>query len=109
MKKDYKIFLEHILENIAKIEKYTNKLSEEDFLDNEPIQDLVLRKLEIIGEAITNIPQDFRDDHPEIEWNKAVATRNILIHHYFDIDLRIIWDTVKINLPKFKEQIQSII
>ncbi len=83
MNKEATVFLKHILESINLIEKYTENVTEEQFLQSTEKQDLVTRRLEIIGEAIRNLPDEFRDQHPEIAWNKAMATRNILIHHYF--------------------------
>jgi uncharacterized protein with HEPN domain len=86
MNKDISVFLRHILESINLIEKYTKNVTEEEFLQSVEKQDLVTRRLEIIGEAIRNLPEQFRIEHKNIEWNKAMATRNILIHHYFGIN-----------------------
>lgn len=108
MKKDPKIFLQHILESIKWVEIDTKGLSEKDFLKNVPIQDAVIRRLEIIGEAIVNLPEEFKKLHPDVDWSKAIAMRNILIHVYFGIDLRIVWDTATQTLPEFKKQIQSL-
>ena len=94
MKKDTSVFLKHILESIEYIESYVKDWSEKDFLDSVEKQDAVIRRLEILGEAVKNLPEEFREEHSDIEWNKAMATRNILVHHYFGIDLKIIWDTV---------------
>jgi len=109
MTKDATIFLKHILDSINLIEKYTEGVTEKEFLQSVEKQDLVTRRLEIIGEATHNLPEEFRDGHPEIAWNKAMATRNILIHHYFGIELDIIWDTVTKSLPIFKKQIQELL
>jgi len=109
MKKDPTIFLKHILESIEHIENYTKGLEEEDFLKSEEKQDSVIRRLEIVGEAVKNFPESFRKKYPDIAWNKAMATRNILIHHYFGIELDIIWDTVTKSLPIFKKQIQELL
>lgn len=109
MKKDPTIFLKHILESIEQIEKYTQSLPEKEFLASSQIQDAVLRRLEIIGEAVRNLPEDFRQSYPDIAWNKAMGTRNILIHHYFGIDLGIVWNTVKESLPEFQKQIKDLL
>jgi len=108
MNKEATVFLKHILESINIIEKYTENVTEEQFLQSIEKQDLVTRRLEIIGEAIRNLPEEFRDKHPEISWNKAMATRNILIHHYFGINFKTVWDTVIISIPEFKKQIESL-
>lgn len=109
MSKDPTIFLKHILESIQHIESYIKDLSEEDFLNSDEKQDSVIRRLEVLGEAIKNLPDEFREKHSDVEWNKAMATRNILIHHYFGIDLKIIWDTVTQDLPVFKKKIESLL
>lgn len=109
MKKDPTIFLKHILESIEHIESYVKDLEEKDFMESEEKQDSTIRRLEIIGEAVKNLPQNFRKKYPEIAWNKAMATRNILIHHYFGIELDIVWDTVTQSLPVFKKQIQELL
>lgn len=103
MKKDPQIFLKHILESIEWVEKEIGDLTEEQFKQNVPIQDAVTRRLEIIGEAIRNLPDDFKKEHPEIVWNKPMAMRNILIHNYFGVDLNIVWDTATQTIPEFKE------
>ncbi len=108
MNRDHTVFLKHILESIETIEEYTKDLSEKDFFKNSEKQDAILRRLEIIGEAVKNLPEDFKKQYPDIPWNKVMGTRNILIHHYFGIDLEIVWDTITKSLPEFKKQIKSI-
>lgn len=109
MNKDTVVFLKHILESIGLIEKYTKNITEEQFLQSVEKQDLVTRRLEIIGEAIRNLPEEFRKEHKNIVWNKAMATRNILIHHYFGINFKTVWDTVIISIPEFKKQIGKLL
>jgi uncharacterized protein with HEPN domain len=109
MKNDHQIFLKHIMESIATIEEYTHGLSEEAWLKSPEKQDAIMRRLEIMGEAVKNLPEGFKAQHPHIAWDKAMATRNILIHHYFGIDLAIVWDTVTISLPEFKAQIKQLL
>lgn len=87
MRKDTQVFLRHILESIDWIEKDTKDLSKEEFLQNVPIQDAVVRRLEIIGEAIRNLPGQFIEAHETIPWQDIVDMRNKLIHKYFGVDL----------------------
>lgn len=107
--KDDAVFLKHILESIDWIEKDIQGLTEKEFFQNVPIQDAVLRRLEIIGEAVRNLSDELKEKHSKIAWNKAMATRNILIHNYFGIDLPVVWDTIKHSLPEFKEQIKNLL
>lgn len=109
MKRDLAVYLEDILESIKLIEKYTNSLSYEQFENNIPIQDAVIRRFEIIGEAVKHIPSDFKKDHPEIEWKEAAGTRDVFIHEYFEVILERVWGTIKDDLPKLKKQIEKLI
>ena len=107
--KDPKVFLKHILESIEWIEKDIHNLTEDQFMENVPIQDAVVRRFEIIGEAIRNLPEEYKEEHSNIEWHKAMAMRNILTHGYFGVDFRIVWDTANKTLPGFKKQIESLL
>ncbi|MDO8599846.1 MAG: DUF86 domain-containing protein [bacterium] len=109
MNKEASVFLKHILESIQLLEKYMEGVTEEEFLNSNEKQDLAIRRLEVIGEAVRNLPEDFRKEHKDIAWSKAMATRNILIHHYFGIDLEIVWDTVIKSIPEFKKQIEQLL
>ena len=103
------IFIKHILENIKKIESFSNKLSREELTNNELVQYAIIRATEIIGEAVANLPKTFRDKHPEVAWKEIVGTRDKMIHHYFGVNLDIVWDIIKKDLPKLKEQIEKIL
>ena len=107
--REYKTYLKDILKAINKIEKYTLNLSFEDFTQNPLIQDGVIRNLEIIGEAIKNIPDDVKKANPEVEWKKIAGLRDILIHAYFGIDVNIIWDIVKNKIPALKGKISQML
>ena len=96
---DQSLRLEHILDAIAKIERYTAGLTFETFAADEKTIDAVLRNLEIIGEAARNVPENVQEQHPEIPWDKMRDIRNVLIHEYFGISLSIIWETIKHDLP----------
>ena len=108
MDKRPEIFLQHIWESIEWIQKDIDGLTEDQFMENTPIQDAVIRRFEVIGEAVRNLPEEYKEKHPEIEWNKAMAMRNILAHGYFSVDLKVVWDTAKSALSEFKKQIESI-
>ncbi len=109
MKKDPAVFLKHILECINLIEEYSKNLTQEDFKNNTKLQDAIIRRLEIIGEAARNLPDEFRSNYSDILWKQIIAARNILAHFYFGIDLNTIWNIVKNDLPQLKVQIESML
>lgn len=109
MKKNPKVFLGHILESIEEVENHTNGLSKKDFLESILVQDAVFRRIEVIGEAVRNIPPSIRNKHTAIPWKKIAGTRDILIHEYFGVDLDLVWLVVKKELPILKRNIEKII
>lgn len=108
MKRNINLFIEDIIENIKLIEDSTRNLSKLEFTSDRLIIDATIRRLEVIGEAVKNIPDFFRDKYKEIPWRKIAGLRDIIIHAYFNIDLDTTWDILKINLPDFKEKILKI-
>jgi hypothetical protein len=101
--------LKDILEAVDRIQRYVAGLSEAEFLDNTEKQDAVIRNLEVIGEAVRNIPADMRRKHKEIEWTLIAGTRDKLIHHYFGVNWEIVWNVVQEKLPSLQADIQRIL
>ena len=109
MKKEHLIFIRHILESINDIESFSENLSKEQLGKNKLKQYAIIRATEIIGEAVSNLPKSFRKLYPRVPWREIVGTRDKMIHHYFGVNLDIVWDIIKKDLPKLKEQIEKIL
>lgn len=108
VKRDAKVLLEDILENIEDIEKFTKGLTKDDLIKNKLKRNAVVRSIEIIGEAAKSIPKDIKEKYPEIEWKEIIGTRDIISHAYFDVDLNVVWDIIKKNLPDLKKRVLEI-
>ncbi len=109
MQRNYKAYIRDVLEAIEKIEKYTRDMGFEEFAKDELVQDGVVRNLEVVGEAVKQIPEHVKDRKPGVEWRKIAGLRDILIHGYFGVDLEIVWDIVKRKLPEFKEKVSELL
>lgn len=101
--RDVRLFVIDILEAIQKIEAYTRQIDFEGFMKDEKTKDAVLRNLEVIGEAVKNIPERLKERYPEIDWNGAAGMRDKLIHEYFGVSFPIVWETVMNDLPSLKQ------
>ena len=109
MKRNPKIFLSHILESISEIEKYLEGISEDEFSRSTQIQDAVVRRLEIIGEASKNIPPSLKEKYPKIPWRKITGMRDVLIHGYFGVNMKLVWDASTQDIMELKKEIKMIL
>lgn len=108
MKREPKIFLQHIIESIGIIEKHLAGISMDNFLQNVTVQDAVVRRIEIIGEAIKNLPINFREQYPNVNWRGKAGMRDMVVHEYFGVDLNLVWKTTQ-ELSNFKQEISKIL
>ena len=108
-KRDTKLLLEDMLEAGKKILKYTEGLDFDSFDSNDMIVDAVVRNFEIIGEAANRIDPDFRDENPQIEWNRLRGFRNRIVHEYFGIDNTILWSIIEDYLDEMIDWLESLI
>lgn len=109
MSRNYLLFLEDIVHSCRKIQDYTEDLSKHKFFEDEKTVDAVLRNLEVIGEAVKNLPQRIRDRHTTINWRKIAGFRDIVAHEYFGIDEDIFWDITDNQVLDLLDKMESIL
>lgn len=107
--RQYRLYIEDILECIEKIKKYTKDISLEEFSKDDKTIDAVVRNFEIIGEATRQLPQKVKNKYSDIEWKSIIDFRNVIIHEYFGIDLEIMWNIIETKLPPLEEKIRRIL
>ncbi|HTI60741.1 DUF86 domain-containing protein [Mucilaginibacter sp.] len=100
-----KLLLEDILNSAEKIITYTHNLTFEEFIADSKTIDAVVRNFEIIGEAANRLPEEIKDNSPNINWFKIRGLRNRIVHNYFGIDYKIIWATKEDYLDELVGQI----
>ena len=108
MSKNDAIYINHILDTIRDIETSIKGLSKEEFQNNKDISDACVRRLEIIGEAVKNISKGIKARYPKVEWRKIAGTRDMVIHSYFNVDLDIVLNIVKNEIPLLRRHILKI-
>ncbi|MFX0211312.1 MAG: DUF86 domain-containing protein [Candidatus Hodarchaeota archaeon] len=103
-----KLFFNDIRNSIDKIKNYIGVMTFTQFKTDQKTIDAVIRNLEIIGEAVKNIPDDITKNYTDVDWRGATAMRDRLIHGYFGVDISIVWETIKNDLPELKKQVDRI-
>jgi uncharacterized protein with HEPN domain len=102
------LLLNDIRESIDRIQEYTERMSLEDFSKHRMAIDAVTRNLEIMGEAANRLPDEFKEEHSDIEWYKIVGLRHRIVHEYFGVDLEIIWEILRKDLPELRTSLSQI-
>ncbi len=109
MHRNDRVYLLDILEASKLAVRYLSERAEQDLLNDIQLQDAVIRRIEIIGEAARRVSQETRSRFTELPWIEMIRMRNLVIHEYNGIDLTIVWDTVQNDLPPLIERIQRIL
>ena len=107
--REEKLFVNDILLFCEHIAEYIHGVDKNSFLSNRMLQDALVRKIEIIGEAVKNISTETREKYPQIAWKEIAGMRDKIVHGYFNVDLDIVWKTVTQFIPKLKPEIEKIL
>ena len=108
MKRDIGLFIGDILESIKNIENFSRNLDKEKFSKDILRQSAIIRHLEIIGEAVKNLPLSFREKYPKIPWKDIAGFRDKLSHNYFGINIDRVWSIIEKELPNLKKGMEEI-
>ena len=108
MNKEDSIFIEHIIQNIEDINSFIKGISKDELGKNKEKLNAVVRSIEVIGEAAKNISESLKAKYSDIPWKKIIGTRDIMIHRYFGVDLDVVWNIIKKDMPILKTKIQRI-
>jgi len=109
MPRDYKQQLDDIIQAITFIREYVKDMDYKAFEADTKTQHAVIHNLEVIGEAARSMPDEVKDNAAEIEWDKIIALRNILIHEYFGVNLKIVWDVVHNKLDALESDCRKLL
>lgn len=101
--------LQHILDAISEIEKYTTGTGIDAFLQNSMMVFASVKQIEIIGEAANSISKEVQDRFDEIQWRQIIGLRNVLVHEYFGVDSKLIWQIIVDDIPSLKVKITEVL
>jgi len=107
--KDITVFLKHILEECNFLMEQSANLTFTSFMEDPILQRAFVRSLEVIGEAVKNIPPELRAKYPKVPWKNVAGMRDILIHKYFGIDYNLVWKVIKESIPLLHKEILKIL
>jgi len=107
--RDWRIRIEDILGAIAKVQRYTETLSQDQFLEDEKTLDAAVRNMIVIGEAARHVPDEIMQRYPDIPWRRMQGLRNLAVHEYFGVDSAILWETIKRDLPPLLPHLRRIL
>jgi len=105
---DIHLLCADISDAVERILLYTSEMTYREFILDVKTQDAIIRNLEILGEAVKNLPPPFTEQYPEIPWRFIAGMRDKLIHHYFGVSLAIVWETAQSDIPRLREWLKTV-
>lgn len=108
MPRDILLYIEDMLESARRVKDYTRGMDRASFLASTLVADATLRNLEIIGEAAKHVPADFRERYPGVDWQAMGRFRDVVVHHYFGVNLETVWNVVQVELSMLLPQLEGI-
>ncbi len=109
MKRTFKDYIVDFLQSIEEIEAFTEDMDFEDFVSDRKTVNAVIRSLEVMGEAVKNLPPEIRDKYREVPWRYIAGMRDKLIHEYHGVDLEIVWEVIVEEIPPLKPHFEKIL
>jgi len=104
-----KFRLQHILDAVQEIESYLVDVEFDDFIQNSMMRFACIKQMEIIGEASDHVTEALKAEFTEIEWGQIKGMRNVFVHEYFGVDVTIVWEIIKVDIPDLKVRISDIL
>ena len=102
-------YLQHMLAEANYLAESSVDVERDDFLRDETLKRAFVRSIEIIGEATKHLPDDFRSEHPHLEWRAMAGMRDRLIHGYFGVDYELVWDVVVSKIPELRDELEALL
>ena len=109
MSRNQLLYIDDILESISAVESHLQGITEAQFAESVMVQDAVIRRFLVIGEAAARLSDEFKEKHSEVAWHKIIGMRNRLVHDYLRITLAVLWETAIKDLPELKKSLQKIL
>jgi uncharacterized protein with HEPN domain len=109
MKRNYKLFLQDIIDAMESIQEFLGDMNLNELINDDKTSSAIIMKFGIIGEATKHLPDELKEKHPEIPWKNMSGMRDRLIHAYFGIDHDLVWKAIETEIPKLKPQLKKIL